>query len=212
MKNKIQEKKELFLNKKAEYDKIRHDDNDLCERLNAAEENIVSLQEEMDGLKQKRPAMLADNEDITALNKRLKAIEEEIEINKDTITGITAKRKSIHNHILSLRQDVNSEFQNYIKEILTSLRKDYMKLAPKLAEILKDYIALETIRDGDGTNFACFKIDDINRLPNFDDEQHPLFEYKYYGIASDNRERVREKYGIPDYYVQRVRFTDFIND
>lgn len=212
MKNKIQEKKELFLNKKAEYDKIRHDDNDLCERLNAAEENIVSLQEEMDGLKQKRPAMLADNEDITALNKRLKAIEEEIEINKDTITGITAKRKSIHNHILSLRQDVNSEFQNYIKEILTSLRKDYMKLAPKLAEILKDYIALETIRDGDGTNFACFNIDDIKCLPNFDDEQHPLFKYQYYEIARENREHVREKYDIPDYYVQRVSFTDYIND
>ena len=117
MTNKIQEKKEIFLNKKAEYDKIRQDDNKLYERLNIAEENIVSLQEEMDSLKQQRPAMLADNEDITALNKRLKAIEEEIEINKDTITGITAKRKSMHNPILSLRQDVNSEFQNYIKEI-----------------------------------------------------------------------------------------------
>ena len=53
MTNKVQEKKEIFLNKKAEYDKIRQDDNELYERLNAAEENIVSLQEEMDSLKQK---------------------------------------------------------------------------------------------------------------------------------------------------------------
>ena len=110
MTNKIQEKKELFINKKAEYEKMLEDDNKLSERLNAAEENIVNLQEEMEELKQKRPAMLADNQDITALNKRLKTIEEEIEINKDTITGITAKRKSMHNPILSLRQDVNSEF------------------------------------------------------------------------------------------------------
>ena len=212
MTNKIQEKKELFLNKKAEYEKMLEDDNELSDRLNAAEENIVNLQEEMEELKQKRPAMLADNQDITALNKRLKTIEEEIEINKDTITGITAKRKSMHNPILSLRQDVNSEFQNYIKEILTSIREDYMKLAPKLAEILKDYIALETMRDGDGTNSACFGTQDINRLPNFDDEQHPLFEYQYYGIARENRKRVKEKYDIPDYYVQRIRFTDFIHE
>ena len=212
MTNKIQEKKELFLNKKAEYEKMLEDDNELSERLNTAEENIVNLQEEMDSLKQQRPAMLADNKDITALNKRLKAIEEEIEINKDTITGITAKRKSMHNPILNLRQETNKEFQNYIKEILTSIRKDYMKLAPKLAEILKDYIALETMRDGDGTNSACFGTQDINRLPNFDDEQHPLFEYQYYRVAGENRDRVREKYDIPDYDIQRVRLTEYLND
>ncbi len=212
MTNKIQEKKEIFLNKKAEYDKIRQDDNKLYERLNIAEENIVSLQEEMDSLKQQRPAMLADNKDITSLNKRLKAIEEEIEINKDTITGIADKRKSMHNLILNLRQEANKEFQNYIKEILTSIRKDYMKLAPKLAEILKDYITLEAMRDGDGTSYACFGIQDINRLPNFDDERNPLFEYQYYRVAGENRDRVREKYDIPDYDMQRVRLTEYLND
>lgn len=95
MKKSIDNKKEYFNQNLQEYTNMQNEDNDLDNRLLEAQENIVNLQEEKEKLKQQRPAMLADKADISELNKRLKEIDDEIEINSDTVTGITAKRKTL---------------------------------------------------------------------------------------------------------------------
>lgn len=89
----IEEKKEIFNQKWQELEDMKNLDNDLSRRLSEAEENLADLQTEKEELKAKRPALLADNADVAELNNRLKEIDEAIELNQDTITGIKDKRK-----------------------------------------------------------------------------------------------------------------------
>ncbi len=84
-----------------------------------------------------------------------------------------------------------------------------MKVAPKLAELLKDYITLESLRDGDGYGYAEFTTEHVKCLPNFDNSSIPLFKYSYYNIACNNKERVLKKYNIPKYYVRKVSLSDY---
>ena len=65
------------------------EDKQLLSRIRNSENNIISLQKEADELKSKRPAMLAEEEDVTTLNQRLKNIQEEIELNQDTIAALS---------------------------------------------------------------------------------------------------------------------------
>ena len=175
----------------------------LYSRISNAEEKIIELQEEAESLKIKRPKLLADCKDISKLNRRLKEIEEEIEIQKDTIIGVTAKRENMKNDIFNAKQDANIAFQEYIKEILESVKKEYMQLAPKFAKIITEYITLEYIRYGMGTVYVPdIHYNDIGKIPNFYDENKPLFKHEIYKITSDNDKKVREKYNIPDYQVQ----------
>lgn len=152
---------------------------------------------------------MADNEDVSDLNKRLKEIEDEIELNQDTITGIKTKKKDIRYQVLNLQQETNAAYQDYIGQILADIRKEYMKVAPILAELLKDYITLESLRDGDGYGYAEFTTKHINCLPNFDNSSIPLFQYNYYNIACNNKERVLKKYNIPKYCVRKVSLSDY---
>ena len=50
-------------------------------KLNATN-SIAELQEEIQKLKEQRPALLADGKSVTKINKRIKKAEEEIELNK----------------------------------------------------------------------------------------------------------------------------------
>lgn len=84
-----------------------------------------------------------------------------------------------------------------------------MKVAPKLAELLKDYIVLESLRDGDGNGYAYFTTEHVKCLPNFDNGSWSLFKHNYYNIVSSNQERVIDKYDIPQYYVRRVSLSDY---
>lgn len=206
----IEEKKEIFNQKLRELEDMKNLDNDLSRRLSEAEKNLADLQTEKEELKAKRPVLLADNADVAALNNRLKEIDEAMELNQDTITGIKDKRKKMHNPILYKIQDTNGAYKDYINEILAKKREDYMKIAPKLAELLKDYITLEYMRDRDCSGRAYFTTEDIMTLPNCNDEKHPLFYYHYYTVADENRERVKEKYKLPEYDMRRVEWNHFI--
>ena len=172
-------------------------------RIDNAKKKIIELQEEAESLKIERPKLLADCKDITKLTCRLKEIDEEIAIQKDTIIGVTAKRENMKNDIFNAKQDANIAFQEYIKEILESVKKEYMQLAPKFAKIITEYITLEYIRYGMGRVYVPdINYDDISKIPNFNDENKPLFKHEIYKITSDNDKKVREKYNIPDYQVQ----------
>lgn len=209
MTSKTEKKKELFKDVRAKYIEIYNQEEDLDKRMFQAKENIVNLEAERDELKASRPALLADNEDVSDINNRLKEIDDEIELNKDTIKGIQTKKKDIRYQMLSERQDTNAAYQEYIGQLLADLRKEYMKIAPKLAELLKDYITLESLRDGDGNGYASFTTEHVKCLPNFDNSSAPLFKYNYYNIALNNQERVIKKYEIPKYYVRRVHSSDY---
>lgn len=204
----VDKAKEKFINVRQEFIELYDLDNDLEKRLSDAETNIANLQEEKEELRQQRPAMLADNEDVTEINSRLKDIDNEIELNQDTITGIEAKRKTMRSQLARARHNTNMAYKNYINWILADLRKKYMKVAPKLAELLKDYITLEQLRDGDGTRYVDFGCEDIRRIPNFKGK-YPLFTYNSYNILMDNMENVLKKYDIPEYHVRRVSMNEY---
>lgn len=209
MTGKTEKKKEIFKQTRDRYIDIYNQEENLDKRMEQAKENIVKLQEERENLKAERPALLADNKDVSDINNRLKEIDNEIELNQDTITGIKAKKKDIHSQVLMSRQEANSVYKEYIRQILADVRKEYMKVAPKLAELLKDYITLESLRDGDGYGYAEFTTAHVKCLPSFNENSDPLFDYNYYNIARNNKNRVLKKYNIPDYYVKKVSLSEY---
>lgn len=199
MNKQIEEKKKLFEDAWKIRSDFEEEDFNLKTRSDNARKQITKLQEEAEKLKEKRPALLADNKDVKKLNKRLKDIEEEIEINNDLITGITAKREKRNQDVRNIRYHVNQAYKTYINEILATLKDKYMKLAPEFADLLTDIIALEAMRNGDRDYPCSFHYDDIMKLPNLDDEKHPFFKYSYYSIHIDNYKRMEEKYNIPQF-------------
>lgn len=199
MNKQIEEKKKLFEDAWKIRSDFEEEDFNLKTRSDNARKQITKLQEEAEKLKEKRPALLADNKDVKKLNKRLKDIEEEIEINNDLITGIAAKREKRNNDVRNIRYHVNQAYKAYINEILATLKDKYMKLAPEFADLLTDIIALEAMRNGDRDYPCSFHYDDIMKLPNLDVEKHPFFKYSYYSIHIDNYKRMEEKYNIPQF-------------
>ena len=170
------DKKQKMIDAFIEKDNILEKNSELTRRVNEAEEKIVELQEESENLKKKRPQLLADCKDISKLNQRLKTIEEEIEILKDTIVGVNEKQENLKLEIREKIWDAQHAFQEYIKEILANLDKKYMKIIPKLIDIMTEYITLESICYGNMSYLTKFRYDDISRIPNLYDKDKPLFE------------------------------------
>ena len=193
------DKKQKMIDAFIEKDNILEKNSELTRRVNEAEEKIVELQEESENLKKKRPQLLADCKDISKLNQRLKTIEEEIEILKDTIVGVNEKQENLRLEIREKIWDAQHAFQEYIKEILANLDKKYMKIIPKLIDIMTEYITLESICYGNMSYLTKFRYDDISRIPNLYDKDKPLFENRSYVIWKENNQRLREKYELPDY-------------
>src|SRR5574344_43015 len=187
---------------------ILKEDCSLSRRIREAQENILKLQEENEKLKAQRPSLLADCKDVSKINKRLKKIEEEIELNEDTITGIKKKRKNMKREIYNLKCDAKSAFQDYIKEIIGSLKDDYTKTAIKFADIITEYITLESICNGNSFFVETISHNDIKNIPNLENRDKPLFEHKYYEISKNNSDRIREKYNIPSYTVEQINHND----
>lgn len=75
------------------FDKIEAMDNRKIE----AQNDIIKLQEEIQNLKNQRPTLLAESKSVVKINKRLKKIEEDIELNQDLIKGITEKKEKFRN-------------------------------------------------------------------------------------------------------------------
>lgn len=171
--------------------------------------NIKNLEEERENLKTKRPSMLAENQDISKLNQRLKDIDDEIEINKYTISGVEVKIKEVHNKELDIRQEANVAYQKYIRTILSKVSAEYMKIAPKLVDIIKDYIVLEHLRDGDGFHYECFPPEVITRLPNLEKSNSNLFYNNYYSIIRSHIGKVKKKYAIIEFNVSRVSASEY---
>jgi len=197
-------KKQAMIDAFKEKEQIEEQEFSLIRRADDAEEKIVELQEEAEELKKKRPKLLADCKDISKLNKRLKEIDEEIEIQKDTIIGVNEKRENMKDEIYNKKCRAQKAFQDYINEILTNIGKKYMKIATKLAEIITEYITLESICNGRDIYVPKIKYNDISRLPNLNNSDKPIFKYEAYEIWKANHEKLNEKYEIPNYQVENI--------
>ena len=119
--------------------------------------------------------------------------------NKTIKFGVNEKQENLKLEIREKIWDAQHAFQEYIKEILANLDKKYMKIIPKLIDIMTEYITLESICYGNMSYLTKFRYDDISRIPNLYDKDKPLLENRSYVIWKENNQRLREKYERPDY-------------
>lgn len=170
----------------------------------AAKNSIAALREEAVKLKEQRPELLADGKSVTKINKRLKKIEEEIELNEDLIKGITTKKKNLDTTIYNTKQKRQQAFQGYIKGLMNKVAKEYREVAPKFAELVREFLLLEYMYNGSARIYASeISYNDIKRIPSLSGNKPPLFEYKLYDLMINYDDVVREKYGIPEFEVRR---------
>lgn len=171
---------------------------DLEIRYSKAEKKIVELEEEKKQIKENRPNMIANNEDVTALTQRLKDIDSEIDLNQDTIKGIGNKTWKMSSEIKSIIYETNIAFKKVTEEELEKLSKKYLNAGKKFAKILTEYAVLQYLgRMGD--KFWHTVGEEIPKIPNIEDSEHPLFEYSFYKMREKYGKEIREKYNLPDY-------------
>ena len=174
------------------------------ERKEQAQDKIKTLQDEIVKLKEERPALLAEGKDVSKINKRLKKIEEEIEVNKDLIKGVDNKKKNLQINIYNARVRKQEAFQDYIKSIMKTVAKEYMEIAPKFAEVITRYILLEFMLQGSDKSYVpAISYKDIKSIPCLNSDKS-FFNYKLYDLYINYKDDIREKYQIPEYEVRRI--------
>lgn len=174
------------------------------ERKEQAQDKIKTLQDEIVKLKEERPALLAEGIDVSKINKRLKKIEEEIEVNQDLIKGVDNKKKNLQINIYNARVRKQEAFQDYIKSIMKTVAKEYMEIAPKFAEVITRYILLEFMLQGSDKSYVpAISYKDIKRIPCLNSDKS-FFNYKLYDLYINYEDDIREKYQIPEYEVRRI--------
>ena len=174
------------------------------ERKEQAQDKIKTLQDEIVKLKEERPALLAEGKDVSKIIKRLKKIEEEIEVNQDLIKGVDNKKKNLQINIYNARVKKQEAFQDYIKSIMKTVAKEYMEIAPKFAEVITRYILLEFMLQGSDKSYVpAISYKDIKRIPCLNSDKS-FFNYKLYDLYINYEDDIREKYQIPEYEVRRI--------
>lgn len=189
------------------YKKVRKNYEDLIFRQTQAERKIISLQDEYEKLKNNRPILLAEKKSITKLNNRLNKIVEEIDINTDLIHGLKSKEKPAKWAIYNALCRAQSSYQDFIQSILNNLNEEYLDIGSKFAQIVKEYLTLERLRDGVDYNFSKFAYN--FSIPNVKDEKHPLLCSNHSSIETQMNELVHEKYNIPKFQVSRIRPSEY---
>ena len=190
----------VFLECRKFFDEIKAMD----ERKDQAQDKIKTLQDEIVKLKEERPALLAEGKDVSKINKRLKKIEEEIEVNQDLIKGVDNKKKNLQINIYNARVKKQEAFQDYIKSIMKTVAKEYMEIAPKFAEVITRYILLEFMLQGSDKSYVpAISYKDIKKIPCLNSDKS-FFNYKLYDLYINYEDDIREKYQIPEYEVRRI--------
>lgn len=112
----------------------------LNSRKSKNEKEIIELQEQLDSLKSKRPMMLADEIDVTKLNKQINQLDEKIMLKKEENSGLDVKLPPIRSKRRELQKKLNTAYEEYIGTYLDSLKMEYNIIAEKFAEITKEFI------------------------------------------------------------------------
>lgn len=178
----------------------------LYSRKSKAKEDIEKLETQLQDLKEKRPQMLADEIDITNLNKEMKEVEEQISIKIDEITGLEAKLLEIKKQDLPLMQEVNDTYEKLVEPKLEIAKKKYNKLAKQFAEITKECSVLQELSRGPRkyVHYSCL-IEKFNFIPALDSNDEPFLKTTYWDVMRNNKDTVAQKYELPDFkYFQDV--------
>jgi len=191
--------RKTFLEKSQEVQEIDASKWKLHSRIKQAQKDIENLEQEKTELKSKRPMMLADNEDITGLSSRLKEIDDEIEICKETILGVNEKLESMKNPLRNAKVDADNAFEEMVKAEMEKLVPAYQKYAKKLADVILDYNALEAIYNDSRSYYQPAIKSQLEVIPNLLNKSEPFLKHYDWGITREIQKNVREKYNLTDF-------------
>lgn len=195
------EAQEKFDKQYLEYEQLSNTIYDCNHRTREAQNKIAQLNEEKEKLRVLRPKYLADKKDITKLNSKLKNIDEEIEIQKDLISGLEEKIKPLKQNIVFCGTNTNACYQDLVQAKMDKVAKEFNKLAKPLAKITKEYIVLEYIKNSERNRWASFA-EHFGFIPNIGAEK-PFLKDSAYQIYINNREEITEKNNLPKYEYYR---------
>lgn len=190
--------KEKFEETNHRKEEIEKEQRELISRSNKAKENILNLEDEKLELKEKRQKMLADNLNVSSINKRFKKIDEEIEINQDTIVGIDAKLKAVKNDVINAYNETTTAYENLLEDKLNKLGDKYFQAGSEFAQVVKEYVTLENLRDINRSSNTKIGYN-FKFIPNVKDETKPILDSSHYDIYKENKDTIVKKYDIPNY-------------
>lgn len=195
------EAQEKFNKQNGEYNALKKSIIDCMDRTDEAELIISQLNFEKEETKLLRPKYLADKKDITELNAKLKNIDEDLEIQKDLITGLAEKIKPLKNAIVFCGQNTNVCFQDLVQAKMDKVAEKFNELAKPLAEITKDYIVLEYLKNSTRMSWVSIARD-FGYIPNIGADK-PFLDANIHQLYIDNNKETRKKYSLPDYECYR---------
>ncbi len=191
------EVQENFNKQNGVYNALQRSIFDCMDRTRDAELKISQLNSEKEELKLLRPKHLADKKDITELNQKLKNIDEDLEIQKDLITGLAEKIKPLKNDIVFCGKNTNACYQELVQAKMDKVAKEFNELAKPLAEITKEYIVLEYIKNDD-RNYWTSLGEKFGFIPHIGSEK-PFLNANIHGLYIDNCKEVQKKNNLPNY-------------
>jgi len=178
----------------------------LHDRQYKAEKAIEQLEGKLISLKEQRQKMLADEIDITNLNKEMKEIEEEISIKNDEIIGVKAKYTELDKNRQVLKREVNSAYEKFVASKLAPVAKKYNKIAEQFAEVVKDYATLQNLSHCSYRRGCYYSIlERLNFIPQIGSENEPFLKTDVFAVVKENKDRVIEKYELPDFHYLNER-------
>lgn len=150
--------------------------------------------------------MLADEIDITNLNKEMKEIEEDISIKNDEIIGVKAKYTELDKNRQVLKREVNSAYEKFVASKLAPVAKKYNKIAEQFAEVVKDYATLQNLSHCSYRHGCYYSIlERLNFIPQIGSENEPFLKTDVFAVVKENKDRVIEKYELPDFHYLNER-------
>jgi len=173
----------------------------LNSRKSKNEKEIIELQEQLDSLKSKRPMMLADEIDVTKLNKQINQLDEKIMLKNEENSGLDVKLPPIRSKRRELQKKLNTAYEEYIGTYLDSLKMEYNIIAEKFAEITKEFITFQKLRYSPYGYNSCQLISQkIKMIPNADNDNESFFDSNYcWNIIDDYIPKIIEKYNLIDF-------------
>lgn len=174
---------------------------DCMDRTRDAELKICQLNSKKEELKLLRPKYLADKKDITELNQKLKNIDEDLEIQKDLMTGLAEKIKPLKNEVACCGRNTNVCFEELVQVKMNKVAEKFNELAKPLAEITKDYLVLEYLRNSTRMSWVSIARE-FGYIPNIGGDK-PFLDANIHQLYINNNKEIRKKYGLPDYEFYR---------
>jgi len=176
--------------------------NSLKSRLFDAKKVLSELDQEKIEIREQRPTLLADGENVDKLNKRLKEIEEEIELKEDEVKGIQNKLPVLRQDLKTMCSNTNVVYSQVVAYKIPDLYADYNKVAQKLAEKVKEYCVLKNMSQ-DYYSSSHWAYSEkfpgaLSLIPSLPKDDKPIFDKNNYD-SSGIGEKLRKRFDIPEY-------------